>query len=240
MARLQAQRNGSMQRNGSAAPGAIPVERLAESIARIFDSGPDAPLALPGTPEPPGTREQPGGFPALIAGFLERLRERCEQQSGRGDEWRSRGQTYRWKLIQDETPKKAVCAVYRISEDGDMIRSQSVHFDSRGCVVVGPSAFREVSERVIRENAARTIPDPYRSGYRAGDVIESPDGTGAAMALNPKHLSCINDSLHLMGNILSFFGADDDSPRMDLLKECISVIDKVLSRAEKYRDNKDA
>jgi hypothetical protein len=177
--------------------------------------------AAPAQPEADQTdsdkRKQ--AFKSLVAEFVTELRNRCLAQTGKDDSFTSRGQTYRWKLVQDETPRKCVIATYKVIDD-TLIRSMSVEMNSAGTITCGPAFFRSICEslRLAREEraAAATAPPPA--------IDPRP-----TMAFCDYQLVAMRNACSFMGQNLLWLGESPDSHRIKLLAECVDMIDAGLA-----------
>jgi hypothetical protein len=182
--------------------------------------------AAPSRPEPPPpepdqaeTESRKQAFKSLVAEFVADLRTRCLAQTGREDRYVSRGMTYRWKLIQDETPRKSIIMIHKVVDD-EFIRSGSVEMNSTGSITVGPAPLRAMSEtlREAREARAATAPQ------QPPPLSDTPP----TMAFTDYHLIAMRNACSYMRQNLLWLGDSPDGDRIKVLTECVDMIDAGL------------
>jgi hypothetical protein len=170
--------------------------------------------------ESPETESRKQAFRAIVAEFTAELRARCLAQTGQEDQYTSRGQTYRWKPVQDETPKKVIYYTYRLTEEGDFIRSMAVQMNAQGIVVNGPNLFRAVSDALLTERVRRSA--ATEPPCAVPDVRPS-------MAFRDYQLIAMRNACSYMGQNLLWLGESPDGSRIKLLAECVDMIDAGLA-----------
>jgi hypothetical protein len=171
----------------------------------------------PADPSEADARRQ--AFQAIVAEFVAELRARCLAQTGKEDHFTSRGQTYRWKLYQDETPRKTIITTYKVVED-TLLRSMCVEMNSAGTITSGPAFFKAISEalREAREARAAVATTP----------LPAPDSR-PTMAFSDYQLVAMRNACSFMGQNLLWLGEEPTASRVKLLAECVDMIDAGLA-----------
>lgn len=166
-------------------------------------------------------------FKEYVREFMEAVRAFCRKSSG-GDQdiYVSKGARYRWKFVQGETPRKPIMHVFKISTDGDLVKSDTVKFTLAGKMYKGPEPLAEVwngiyeaSER--RKAEAEAVRLAIRAAAPAPRPPEPPPFSRPQLELMK---DCINR--YIKGS--QFFGARATDESVVEALTCIDWIEREI------------
>jgi hypothetical protein len=197
---------------------------------------PPTPIPPPGPPEPPTPIPPPdvpsGGYPdvgirlreefkSYVREFMDALRAFCVNSTTNQDEYISRGERYRWKFLQGETPRKGIVDVFKVSKDGDLVKSDTVRINLAGNMFQAPVPLRDLGDTLYEERERRKA--------AAAPALATPQPAPPSPPLfNRAQLQHIAECLNIYIKIRHMCGVNPNHPEIVMSLTCIDVIDRDL------------
>lgn len=194
----------------------------------------------PPTPIPPPERPAPipppdvpsGGYPdvgirlreefkSYVREFMDALRAFCVNSTTNQDEYISRGERYRWKFLQGETPRKGIVDVFKVSKDGDLVKSDTVRINLAGNMFQAPVPLRDLGDKLYEERERR----------KAAAAPATPQPAPPSPSpFTKEQLTCMSECLKKYIQILRVCSDEPDQPEVIRILKCKESIDIELDR----------